>query len=433
MTCAGLSSRVAGCIVLIAAVVHAQTNVGIGNPNTPLAGDVYNPGVGVKCVDFKQGDVFFPINVNHWWGHMNQQGDIIIWPQFDWSDYEYEGMIRVVHGGRTGYLNTAGNWWITPRYEWADRFSGSVAIVRENGKYGMIDKAGKTLVPARMDGALRFSDGFAAVQVGDHCGFIDRRGSVVVQPQFQRVRSFHDGFAMVQLPAAAGEARTLGVLGYIDKRGRFTFRDDRRQFADLGDFYDGLARAKVATKWGFIDKTFRIRIDATWDEVDDFSDGLAAVRQGGLIGYIDKSGRLVVPLRYKTGEQFSEGLGMVEVDQKWGYVNRVGEQRVPLTYLWAEPYFRRYARVSMPPSFGYVGVNNNVVWDPKRPFDAIWDRTSSGLARIAVDILDPPKVNGFVQRQTSLRLQPPPPREAYVTPYRPDYLYVDELPGPVSR
>lgn len=398
----------------------AQINVGIGDPPSPLTGEVYNPGIGVKLEDLKQDDVFYPININNWWGHMNQHGDIVIWPQFDWSDYEHDGMLRVVHGGRTGYINIAGNWWIKPTYEWADRFSESVTIFRDGGKYGMIDKSNKVLVPPRMDGALRFSEGFAAVQIGNRCGFIDRRGSVVVEPQFQRVRSFHDGIAMVQLPAA--------MLGYIDKRGKLVFRDDRNRFADLGDFYDGLARAKVGVKWGFIDKSFRLRIDAAWDEVDDFADGLAAVRQNGFIGYIDKAGTLVVPLRYKVGERFSEGLGMIEHDLRWGFVNRVGEERVALTYPWAEPYFRRYARVAMPPNFGYVGTNNNIVWDPMRPFDAIWDRTTGGLARIAVDLLDPPRVNGFVQRQTSLRLLPPPPRELYSTPYPPDYLYVDELP-----
>jgi hypothetical protein len=426
------AQRIVTCaIILLAGIVThalAQMSISIGDPTGPLAGEIYNPGVGVKCVDRKTGDVLYPINVNNWWGHMNQQGDIINWPQFDWADYEYDGMIRVVHRGLTGYLNTAGNWSIAPQYEWADRFSNNVAIVRVDGKYGLIDKAARELVPTRLDGALRFNEGYAAVQVGDRCGFVDRRGSVAVQPQFQRVRSFHDGFAMVQLPAPQGQLRVNGLLGYIDKRGRFAHLDERRRFTDLGDFSDGLARARVGQQWGFIDKAFRVRIDAVYDDVSDFSDGLAAVRQGAMIGYIDKAGRLVVPLRYRAGQKFSDGLGLVERDRLWGFVNRVGEERVTPSYPWAEPFFRRYARVSMPPSFGYIGTNNNVIWDPTRPLDAIWDRTSTGLARIAVDILDPPKVNGFVQRQTSLKLSPPPPRDPFQSPYLADHLYLDELP-----
>lgn len=405
-----------------------QINVGVGHPTTPLAGEVYNPGVGVRLEDLKSGDNFHPIVINNWWGHMNQQGHIIVWPQFDWSDDEHDGMLRVVYRGRTGYLNRAGNWSIVPRFEWADRFSENVAIVREGDKYGMIDKAERELVPIKLDGALRFREGFAAVQVGDLCGFVDRRGVAVVPPRFVRVRSFHDGLAMVQMPAAAGQPRTSGLLGYINKRGRFAFLDESRQFGDLGDFKDNLARAKVGDKWGFIDKTFRVRIEAAWDDAADFSDGLAAVRRDGQIGYIDKSGRLVVPLRYKLGEEFSEGLGMIERDRKRGYVDRVGTERIEATYDWAEPFFRRYARVSMEPNFGYVGVNNNVIWDPQRPFQAIWDRTTGGLARIAIDLLEPTTVNGFVQRQTSLRLSPPPPREPWPSPYPPEYLYVDELP-----
>lgn len=420
------------CVFALASVLYApvvaQMNVGIGDTSKPLAGEVYNPGVGVKLEDRRQGDIFFPIVINHWWGHMNQQGDIIIWPQFDWTDYEFDGLIRVVTDGRTGFINRAGGCAIPARYEWADRFSEGQAVVRENGKYGMIDKTGKLVLPTKADGALRFSEGFAAVQVGDRCGFIDRRMAVVVEPRYARVRSFHDGLAMVQAPASPGEPANAGVLGYLDKRGRFAFLDEKRRFTDLGDFYDGLARAQAGGKWGFIDKSFKMRIDAQWDNVDDFSDGLAAVVRGGRVGYIDKSGKLVVPLGYRTGEQFSEGLAMVEADQKWGFVNRTGDARVPPTFAWAEPYFRRYARVATEPNFAYIGVNGNEVWHPRRPFDAIWDRTTGGLARITLDILDPPKVNGFVQRQTGLTLAPPPPREPWPSPYRAEYLYIDELP-----
>lgn len=415
-------------LLLLASTVLAQLNVGIGEAPDPLAGEVYNPGVGVKLEDIGKDTTFFPININNWWGHMNQAGDIVIWPQFDWSDYEFEGLIRVVHRGRTGFLNVYGKWAIEPQFAWADRFSDGVAIIVVDGKVGMVDKAATPIVPPKMDDALRFSEGLAAVQIGDRCGFIDRRGRVVVPVRFARVRSFHDGLAMVQAPAAPGQPLNSGTLAYIDKRGRAQFVDERGRFQDLGDFRDGLAPARVDGRWGFIDKSFRLRIEPVWDAVDEFSNGLAAVQKEGRIGYIDKSGAVVVPLEYRFAAPFSDDLGMVETQQRFGYVNRVGSVRIPFEYDTAEPFFRRYGRVAMPPNFGYLGVAGNVVWDPQRPFQVIWDRTTGGLARIAIDLIDPPQVNGFVQRQTSLRLLPPPPREPWPIPYQPEYLYLDELP-----
>ena len=191
----------------------------------------------IQYRDAAIGDELYPIEVNHWWGHMNQRGNLVVWPRFDWTDYSYDGRARAVLKGKTGFIKGNGDWLIEPIYDYADRFAEGLAVVGqgrpEERKFGFIDKSGRLRISIRLDGALRFKDGLAGVQMDGRCGFIDVRGKIVIEPQFRRVRSFHNGFAVVQYPGSSDKG---GLLGYIDKRGLITFADKKRRFMDLGDF-----------------------------------------------------------------------------------------------------------------------------------------------------------------------------------------------------
>ena len=81
-------------------------------------------------------------------------------------------------------------------------------------------------------------------------------------------------------------------------------------------------------RWGFIDSTGKVVVEAQFSAVRQFSDGLAAVRVGEKWGYIDKTGKVVVPARYEFGLEFSEGLAPVRVGDKWGYIDAKSDMKI---------------------------------------------------------------------------------------------------------
>lgn len=103
-------------------------------------------------------------------------------------------------------------------------------------------------------------------------------------------------------------------------------------------------------KWGFIDKTGKVVIPATFDDVardtyggfiwpsrrpfHNFSEGLCAVRIGPKWGFIDKTGKLVIPAKFDTAGAFCEGLACVREGKKLGYVNKTGAYVIPLQFDW---------------------------------------------------------------------------------------------------
>jgi hypothetical protein len=51
------------------------------------------------------------------------------------------------------------------------------------------------------------------------------------------------------------------------------------QFDEAEAFSEGLARVKIADKWGYIDKTGKLVISPQFDEAEAFSEGVALIRQ----------------------------------------------------------------------------------------------------------------------------------------------------------
>lgn len=378
----------------------------------------------IRLTDPSPDDRLYPVSINGRWGHMNQHGALVVYPRFDWTDYSYQGFSRVVTDGRTGFIVGSGDWRIAPRYVYADRFVQGYAVVGDGEHFGYIDRSGDPLVPMRLDGALRFSDGLAAVRVDGRVGFINVKGEAAIRPQFALARSFHDGLAMVRFFDRDGSP---GRLGYIDKTGEAVFIDRAGRFAELGGFEDGMARARVGERWGYIDRTFRFSIKPRFDDARDFAGGMAAVKVRGRWGYVNKTGELVIEPRFDAAYDFDQTLAMVVIDGRFGYVGRTGRLEVPPRFDWAEPFFRDYARVSWGDGFGYIDVAGNVIWDPRRALRGFVDLrvTERGALRAR-------EFNRFNQ------IVPPPdpaPRddEARPAPYPPEYRYEDVLPRPPAR
>ena len=61
-----------------------------------------------------------------------------------------------------------------------------------------------------------------------------------------------------------------------------------------------------------------------YKDAKPFSEGLAPVKDGEYWGYIDKTGKMVIPATFESADEFSEGLACVQKDGKYGYVDKKG-------------------------------------------------------------------------------------------------------------
>lgn len=57
----------------------------------------------------------------------------------------------------------------------------------------------------------------------------------------------------------------------------------------------------------------------------DFHDGLAKARIGNKFGFINELGEIVIPIRYDYCEEFINGLSVVTINKKWLVINTKGK------------------------------------------------------------------------------------------------------------
>lgn len=126
--------------------------------------------------------------------------------------------------------------------------------------------------------------------------------------------------------------------GFVDRTGKMVID---AQFDEAGVFAEGLAAVRHTvdgnTCWGFVDASGKVVIDG-FDEVTGFRDGLAAVKipssgplvdklgadYAGLWGFIDKSGEYQIKPRFQAARAFSQGVAAAAENGKYGFVDRSG-------------------------------------------------------------------------------------------------------------
>ena len=165
--------------------------------------------------------------------------------------------------------------------------------------------------------------------------------------------------------------------------------------ADLAwSFSDGLARVGFGTyglhgtgdhKTGYIDKTGKLVIPATFRDAAPFYEGLALVYDdNGNYGFIDKTGKVVVPLKYDYAGSFSEGLAGVFLDGKYGFIDKSGNIAIRPQFTAASDFLHGSACVKI----GGTVINPNP-WTPNigggSPVYALIDKSGKTLKTPSAD------------------------------------------------
>ncbi|MEM7625835.1 MAG: WG repeat-containing protein [Planctomycetota bacterium] len=468
MTCerSFIGSRL-GCTIRAASLAAALTwsvaaaggaSAQIGVKNDLVFGSATRPDP-IKLSRSGFTDELLPVNINGFYGLINQRIRLTAPPLYDWTDDGFEGLARGTLDGKTGFLQGNGDWRFPPVFDELDRFQEGFAVFQgPGGGYGFLDQARDVRHQPEFNAALRFKDGRAAVQVGDRCGYLDLRMKLVTPLAFTAARSFHDGFAAVRLadnaagPGAAGghgepdgtrgsggdgykphaelvnveidlaEAQAVpqynGRWAYLNLAGRLVFIDPTGGIEYLGDFNDNLACFQAGGKWGYLDQRFRVVVEPMYEDARDFTNGLAAVKLNGKWGYIDRRYVFVVPPQYEEADDFDETLAMVKAEGKIGFIDRTGRMAIPPQFDSAEPFSRGVARVNRDDSFAYIGINGYVFFDPRAAQNGIVDVRIRETAR-ALSRTDRVPYNRFYEL--------PPPRKTLPRPYPPEHIYDEGL------
>jgi hypothetical protein len=313
----------------------------------------------------KSGLEFIPVSNGNEYQFINEEGAILINPQFSQAGVHRDGLACVQMSGDEplwGYIDTQGKYVVPSQYLHATSFSDGMAwVVPEGGPPTAINTTGGVVFSLQDSERARwFHDGLAAFSTlvegeGARWGFVNKLGAVVIAPQFDAVGDFSEGRCAVRDAA-------MEKWGYIDVNGAFLITP---QFDNAAPFRQGSAAVNSNGKWGLIDLAGTFTVNPQYD--DAAWDGeLLLVEQGDRWGWCDKEGTLLI------NPQFSAALGFNGTDMApvrsgklWGYSDREGKLVVNPQFELALPFLGSTAMVLSGRQVGFIGTDGKFVINPQ--------------------------------------------------------------------
>jgi hypothetical protein len=345
--------------------------------------------------------ILFPISVEGKWGYINEEGKVVIQPQFLSANAFAEGLALVSVAGTTeedrvfertyqGFIDSSGNFAIQPNppegltdikgfesYSYDDFHEGMarVHINDATGVNGFINREGKLAIKPKYYSAGRFSEGLAFVSSkvppfmqssvekeqldAQSAGFVDKQGQFVIENRSLTYSyGFEEGRAYVTVATENGRDS-----GLIDRTGRFVITAG--VYAALSNPTDGAIRAVKGGKVGLLDSDGRIIVAfGKYDQILEPSDGSVFVaHSGGRTVLLDSLGKEIAAVSEDGSVgRFQGGLATIERDGLYGYIDTNGETVIPRMFDVASGFQSGLALVTKGKAKGYINSKGLFVW-----------------------------------------------------------------------
>lgn len=273
----------------------------------------------VNSDDEPESQVLFRIKAGGKFGFINEQGKLVIEPQFDWANWFIfkNGVCHAVLGERNGLINSSGEFVVelNQSIKSVNLFVNDVTDFDDiNGKQGLISKSGDIVLPAiykmiQSDG----NKGFIVEDTLGKFGYVRCNGEFIMPCQYDDVKGFEEGLMVVAKDSKYGYVDTTGVL-VIDM-----------VYSEAYSFGDGFARVKDGEKWQFIDHNGNVATKFNYDEIlSGFECNRAFVRYCDEIDLIDKEGAVISTIDADSVYGFHEGYASVQKNGKYGKLDSNG-------------------------------------------------------------------------------------------------------------
>ena len=306
-------------------------------------------------------DTLHPILLNDKWGFINQEGKVVISPQFDEARDVSDGYATVRTGTLWGVVQAdPPKVVVAPAYATVGNFADGLAPAQlPGGQYGYIDGTGEFAISPQFDFATSFSEGLAAFRLDGLWGFVNTTGANAIEPSFSDARLFSGGLAAVE---------TFNGWVYVNQSGEVVLSPSF-QVSEAGEFVDGVAPVQTNEGWGYINEQGNPVITPKYDLAGNFSDGRAWVSDDGYIGFIDTDGNFIIPPQFAQVKAFSENMAAVRVSSDWFYISKSsGKIVINQPFDAAESFLNGIARIRFgteeEASYGYINKSGDYIWYP---------------------------------------------------------------------
>lgn len=300
----------------------------------------------------------YRINVGGKYGFINENGDIVIDPQFDLAGFQFKAddLCFARAGERKGLINASGEFVAELNNDiygvWSFR-NGVARCIGENNKYGLVDENGSMVLPLvysniTSDGAM----GFIVQDTLGNMGYVNNRGEFIVPCIYDDVNGFNEGMMVVA---------TQNKCGYVDTLGNWVIDS---LYDDARGFGDGLARVQNNGNWMFINKKGNVIESLKYDEIlTGFHNNRAFVKRNGSICMINRKGLIIKQIEVDSVYGFRDSYSTFKRNGKYGMLDTNGNVFIEAKYDELSHYKEGFAVFKKDDYCGIIEAGGNVLID----------------------------------------------------------------------
>lgn len=329
-----------------------------------------------SCSSLQNGNRLFPVQLDDLWGYVDNKGNLVIEPQFEYAGFFHDGLAKVRIKNKVGYITPKGKFAIAANWEDGTKFDDGLAfVVPQNGYPQCINTKGEVLYTLdSISEVSSFQEGYAVCNIQYSSGCSGCSFSILINKEglpLDTIDNKYDFFSMVS--EGVSVISYEGFSGYTifdPKTGKsMSGRDDAGSAGDFSEGYcvvGGYSGGEgMDIKGGYINHDGELVIPYKYEQARDFHDSLAAVSdfENGW-GFIDKKGNYVIQPTYKDVGDFSEGLAPVKINGLWGYINKKGTLVVKNLYRSVSPFKNGVAFVSEGDKYAMIDTTGQLVVSP---------------------------------------------------------------------
>ena len=267
----------------------------------------------------------FPFEMNGVWGYRDLHGVVKITPQFQLARKFYWNMGAVVKNEKWGIIDSNNHILIDFKYEYLQPIDSAELLFGFKGQYfgefklGVIRKDEVVKIPAIYSSITKQKDRYfvstkkdsitGQSELGDirsvttYTGMLDGSGQILIPCKFFSIRWFTDSLLLVDSSFAVENGKYIAThSAFFTKEGQQLSGFDYLVVASLKE---GLAKARIGNQYGFVNAAGKVVIPVTLEYCEEFHNGYALFKQKDKWGAIDKTGKVIIEAihTYETAKQ----------------------------------------------------------------------------------------------------------------------------------
>lgn len=213
---------------------------------------------------------------------MDTTGKIVDGPLTNCSTFS-EGLAVASQNDKYGFINNKGEFIIKPTFDYCCPFSNGLAAVKILNKWGFINKNGDFVIKPKFQDFFSLNSNFTKVIINNKVGFIDKIGNYVLEPKFKSCDMIDSITFIVKL-----QNNNWGV---IDKYGNYILKP---KFKNCSSIHGEKFIVQLQNnKWGIINTNNEYIIKPNYDLLYKLDDNFLYFRINNTVGIFNKDYKVI--------------------------------------------------------------------------------------------------------------------------------------------